>query len=105
MKKLSDIFKKSNDDVTGGVSKVKKVSIADTNESIRKMRDKFKDFATTNDKDTYVILQFSCKDDKYMFCNSVGQYDKATFIDGYEVAERFKIAPSRPKKKLMGLFK
>lgn len=63
-------------------------------------REKNKQFQATNEHDTYLILSFSTKDDKEEFLENINMESKHTIINGYKLAARFGIAPSKPKFKL-----
>lgn len=68
-------------------------------DEIRSFRKKNKEFAATNDHETYLIICFSTKEDKKEFLQNV-RIDTHTLVDGYELARNIKIEPARPKFKL-----
>jgi hypothetical protein len=72
-------------------------------DDIKTLREKNKQFQATNDKQTYLIVVFSTNEDKSEFLNNVGIEDfktHTTMVDGYELARKIKIEPSKPKFKL-----
>lgn len=68
-------------------------------EEIKSFRQKNKEFAATNEHETYLIITFSCKDDKEKFCDEVG-ITEHTLVDGYELARALKVEPKKPSFKL-----
>ena len=68
-------------------------------EEIKSFRQKNKEFAATNEHETYLIICFSCKDDKDIFCDEVGIAEH-TLVDGYELARALKVKPKKPSFKL-----
>lgn len=68
-------------------------------DEIKSFRQKNKEFAATNEHETYLIVVFSTKDDKEEFCDNAG-ITEHTMVDGYELAKHFKISPTKPKFKL-----
>jgi len=69
-------------------------------EEIKSFRKKNKEFQATNDHETYLIVCFSCKDDKKEFLKNVGLEKSHTLIDGYEMAKNINLKPDRPSFKL-----
>jgi hypothetical protein len=70
-------------------------------DEIQAIRKKNKEFQATNETDTYLVICFSCKDDKDEFLHNLQLSKKEhTYLDGYEVAEKFDLEPKRPKFKL-----
>jgi hypothetical protein len=68
-------------------------------DEIKSFRQKNKEFAATNEHETYLIVSFSCKDDKEKFCEELG-ITEHTIVDGYELARSLKIEPKKPSFKL-----
>lgn len=52
-----------------------------------------------NDHQTYLVIVFSCKNDKQEFADNLGICEN-TFVDGYELAKELKITPQKPSVKL-----
>jgi hypothetical protein len=70
-------------------------------DEIKTLRERNKIFAATNESDTYLVLCFSCKDDKELFLRNLQlKKNEHTYLDGYEVGEKFDIEPKKPKFKL-----
>jgi len=69
-------------------------------EEIKSFRQKNKEFAATNEHETYLILVFSCKDDKQIFCDETG-ITEHTIVDGYEFAQSIGKKPVKPSFKLV----
>lgn len=76
-------------------SKVKTVEPKELTEEIKSFRKKNKEFQATNEHETYLIVCFSCKQDKEVFCENAG-ITEHTLIDGYELARSMKIEPAKP---------
>lgn len=68
-------------------------------EEIKSFRQKNKEFAATNEHETYLIISFSCKDDKETFCDELGIAEHI-LVDGYELARALKVEPKKPSFKL-----
>ena len=69
-------------------------------DEIKGFRQKNREFAATNDHETYLTVVFSCKQDKKEFLKNVGILDCHTLVDGYELARNLKISPTAPSVKL-----
>ena len=69
-------------------------------DEIKSFRQKNKEFQATNDHETYLIVCFSCKEDKKKFLNSVELAGKNTLVDGYELANKIGREPQAPAYKL-----
>ncbi len=68
-------------------------------DEIKAFREKNKEFQATNDHEHYLIVSFSCKQDKEAFLKSTG-IKTHTLVDGYELARNVKAMPTRPSFKL-----
>ena len=68
-------------------------------EDIRQVRETNKRFEATNDHETYLVVCFSCKEDKVVFCEELG-ITEHTYVDGYELARRVDVEPKKPRFKL-----
>lgn len=70
-------------------------------DEILALREKNKIFHATNEPDTYLVLCFSCQADKEEFLQNLHLSKKEhTYLDGYEVGQKFDIEPKKPKFKL-----
>jgi hypothetical protein len=65
-------------------------------DEIRDLRRKNKEFAATNEHDTYLVVSFSTKADRLAFLESVGLSHEHTMIDGYELARNVGHTPTKP---------
>lgn len=74
-------------------------SAVELTDEIRSFRQKNKEFEATNDHETYLVVVFSCKEDRKEFLKCV-KMDGHTLIDGYELAGNLNLNPSRPSVKL-----
>ncbi len=72
---------------------------AELTDEIKSFRQKNKEFQATNEHETYLIVTFSCKADKELFCDNAG-ITEHTIVDGYELARAMKIEPAKPSFKL-----
>lgn len=68
-------------------------------DEIKSFRQKNKEFAATNEHETYLIISFSSKQDKETFCDEIG-ITEHTLVDGYELARALKVEPQKPSFKL-----
>ena len=82
-----------------GDKQVLKDAQKELTDEIKTFRQKNKEFAATNEHETYLIVTFSCKKDKETFCEEVG-ITEHTLVDGYELARSLKINPKKPLFKL-----
>lgn len=80
-------------------SKEDSVEPKELTEEIKSFRQKNKEFAATNEHETYLIVTFSCKKDKETFCDNIG-ITEHTLVDGYELARALKVEPKKPSFKL-----
>lgn len=71
----------------------------DLKDEIRRFRKKNYEFQATNDKETYLTIVFSTKEDKLEFLRNVG-IKAHTIVNGYELTEKLNINPERPSVKL-----
>lgn len=69
-------------------------------DEIRSLRAKNKEFAATNEHDTYLVVSFSTRADRIAFLEAVGLQDEHTLIDGYALAKATGKGPTRPSFKL-----
>jgi hypothetical protein len=82
-----------------GEAKTLKDAPTELTDEIKSFRQKNKEFAATNEHETYLIISFSCKKDKEIFCDEVG-ITEHTLVDGYELARALKVEPKKPSFKL-----
>lgn len=75
---------------------VKTVELTD---DIKEIRRKNREFQVTSDHETYIVLCFSCKEDKEQFQDETG-ITEHTFVDGYEFAKSINVKPTKPRFKL-----
>lgn len=68
-------------------------------DEIISFRKKNKEFQATNEHETYLIICFSCKEDKISFAKDCGVIDH-TLVDGYEFAKKIGKKPVKPSFKL-----
>lgn len=68
-------------------------------DEIKSFRQRNKEFAATNEHQTYAILCFSCKADLYAFLDNVG-LPRETLLDGYLMAKLMNVQPQKPSLKL-----
>lgn len=84
--------------------KPKEIALKDVpkelSEEIMSYKAKIKEFEATNDHETYLVVVFSCKEDKYRFLTEVDMAHEHTLIDGYELANILNVEPKRPMMKL-----
>jgi hypothetical protein len=73
-------------------------------DEIRAFRKKNKEFQSTNDHQTYLIVVFSTKEDKEEFLTEAKLSGKHTLVDGYELAKSLSLHPIAPKFKLQKPF-
>ena len=73
-------------------------------DEIKAVREQNKRFAATNDHETYLIVAFSCKEDKERFSDEVG-ITEHTLVDGYALARALNVEPRKPKFRLHDPFK
>ena len=71
-------------------------------DEIKSFRQKNKEFQATNDHEFYLVVAFSCKEDKRVFLKNVGLEKEHTFIDGYELSRNINCEPAKPSFKLRG---
>lgn len=95
MSKKKDDFDFDFDFDFDNTDKVSPNAPAELTDEIRALRQRNKEFAATNEHETYIILSFSCKDDKIKFTESIG-IDEHTIIDGYAFAKKFNVEPQKP---------
>lgn len=69
---------------------------AELTDEIRELRRKNKEFAATNEHDTYLIVSFSTRADRLAFLESTGLSHEHTLIDGYELARNVGHQPTAP---------
>jgi hypothetical protein len=74
-------------------------SPAELTDEIKEFRRKNKEFSATSDHETYIVLCFSCKEDKETFCEETGIVEH-TLVDGYEFAKSIGKKPQKPGFKL-----
>ena len=75
-------------------------STVELTDEIKSFRQKNHEFQATNDHETYLIVCFSCKEDKVNFLKTVNLSNNHTLVDGYELARNINIEPARPAFKL-----
>lgn len=98
---MDDLFSSSDDDIDETDDEPLENPEKELTEEIKSFRDKQKEFAATNDHQTYLIVVFSTKDDRNDFLkNSNLQSSNDTFINGYELAALTNIEPKKPAIKL-----
>lgn len=71
-------------------------SAVELTDEIKSFRQKNKEFQSTNDHETYLIVCFSTKEDKKTFLKNSMLEGKHTLIDGYELARNLDCEPRKP---------